>query len=52
MLAHGVAAVAAAGLFFGKVPVIGLIAWLGALAAALYYGARVDPRWSMPTGGA
>jgi len=42
LLTHGIAAIATAGLFLGKVHILGLVAWIGALAATLFYGAKID----------
>ncbi|HVR92060.1 MAG TPA: EAL domain-containing protein [Novosphingobium sp.] len=42
LLAHGVAALATLRLCFGSTHPIALFGWLAALAATLYYGARID----------
>lgn len=42
LLAHGLAAVATAGLLVGKVHVLFIAVWFVALAATLFYGARID----------
>ncbi len=42
LLAHAIAGLATAGLFLGTVHIVGLVAWLGVLAAALYFGTQHD----------
>ena len=42
MIAHGLAAVAVACLYFGKVHVAFILGWLALLGGSLFYGARYD----------
>jgi len=42
LVAHGLAAIATAGLLIGKVHILFVLLWLGALGATLYYGAKID----------